>query len=402
MNPISATAIVGNVVELLTQMPMIGKRPISLYVHIPFCSRKCDYCHFYVLPDREPFKIQLLEGLKLEWEHIRPLLIGKKIETLYFGGGTPYLLGPSAIAEMIRWFTSGMTNDELRSLEVTLEANPENIERHSLTEFHAAGINRLSIGLQSLDENQLQMLSRRHSAQKGIEAVELASSVGFSNISVDLMYDLPGQSLESWKQTVERAVRLPITHLSLYNLTIEPHTVFFKYRESLSKQLPDEETSKAMYDLACSTFEGAGLAQYEISAFAKNGLTARHNSGYWTGRPFLGLGPSAFSYWEGSRFRNISNLSKYLETLRSGGSPIDFTEKLALEAHQRELLTIALRLLNGVDLVSFQQQEGLISPECRQTLHELEKDGFLQHNENHWALTRKGVLFYDTVAIELV
>ncbi len=344
-----------------------------------------------------------MEGLRLEWKRLQGLLEGKKIASVYFGGGTPYLLGVTFIAEILSWISSLQTTDEFRSMEITLEANPENIEQNSLREYHSIGINRLSIGIQSLDDRHLLTLSRRHSAQKGIQAVENAFNVGFSNISIDLMYDLPGQNFESWKRTVERATSLPITHLSLYNLTIEPHTVFFKYREALSKQLPDDEISKTMYELACEKFEKVGLKQYEISAFAKDGLIARHNTGYWTGRPFLGLGPSAFSYWEGSRFRNIANLSKYLRQLQEGTSPVDFSEELSQEAGMRELLAINLRLLDGVNISAFEQQNGLLSPESKEVLMQLEKEGYLQNSTNEvWMLSRQGILFYDTVASEIV
>lgn len=378
------------------------KSIISLYVHVPFCTRKCDYCHFYVLPDRQPLKITLMEGLRLEWERFKPLLTDKRIVTLYFGGGTPYLLGAAAMAEIMSWISSFSTAEENFAREVTLEANPENIETTSLRAYRAAGVNRLSIGLQSLDDHQLATLSRRHSAEKGIKAVEMAFEAGFENISVDLMYDLPGQTLTSWQRTVERAASLPISHLSLYNLTIEPHTVFFKYRETLQTQLPDDEVSKAMYETACFHFETAKLHQYEISAFAKNGFISQHNSGYWTGRPFLGFGPSAFSYWEGRRFRNVANLSKYVQSLRSQNSPIDFSEELSPEASQRELLAIALRLLAGVDLEAFERQHGVLSPACRAILVQLESHGYLHSELNRYRLTRNGILFYDTVATELV
>lgn len=340
-----------------------------------------------------------MEGLKLEWNSIKPLLADKTIETLYFGGGTPYLLGAPAISEIIR-FTTSCTGCQPK--EITLEANPENITAESLKAFFDIGINRLSIGLQSLDDHQLVTLSRRHSSEKGIRAVELASNLGYENISIDLMYDLPGQSLESWQRTVTRATNLPITHLSLYNLTIEPHTVFFKYQDSLNKQLPDEDVSKEMYEFACCHFEMAGLSQYEISAFSKFGYISRHNTGYWTGRPFIGLGPSAFSYWEGTRYRNIANLSKYLQALQKGASPIDFSEKLDPEASKRELLAIALRLLAGVHIDSFEAQHGLLSPSCRFSLDSLVKSGYLRARDQHYALTREGILFYDTVASELV
>lgn len=344
-----------------------------------------------------------MQGLKFEWESLQGLLKNKKIISLYFGGGTPYLMGVSCIAEIIDWISILQSPDDFRLMEITLEANPENIDRQSLQDYRSVGINRLSIGLQSLDDQHLLTLSRRHSAEKGIEAVEIAFTAGFSNISVDLMYDLPGQTLKSWQRTVERAVSLPVTHLSLYNLTIEPHTVFFKYRESLSKQIPDDDVSKSMYEMACCAFEMAGLHQYEISAFAKNGLMSLHNSGYWTGRPFLGLGPSAFSYWEGRRFRNIANLSKYVGQLQECKSPIDFSEELSLEAQQRELLAINLRLLEGLRLSQFELRHGKLSDACKKILAELKNEGYLDCSPlDHWRLTRQGILFYDTVAAEIV
>lgn len=378
------------------------KSGVSLYFHIPFCTRKCDYCHFFVLPDKKPLKIALMEALKLEWEYIKHLLIDKRIETIYFGGGTPYLLGAPAIAEIIHWISLISADKDMLSMEITLEANPENVEIKSLQEYRAAGINRLSIGLQSLDDRQLTTLSRRHSATKGIQAVDTAFEVGFSNISIDLMYDLPGQTLASWEHTIKRAASLPITHLSLYNLTIEPHTVFFKYRESLQAQLPDDEVSKRMFEMACSCFETNDLHHYEISAFAKNGFMSRHNSGYWTGRPFLGLGPSAFSYWDNKRFRNVANLSKYVHALQKQTSPIDFSEELPTEARRRELFTIALRLLSGVNLSAFEQANGPLSVACHTVLTKLVDDGFLYFFNNLYQLTKKGILFYDTVATELV
>lgn len=378
------------------------KSDVSLYFHIPFCTRKCDYCHFFVLPDKKPLKTALVEALKLEWDYYKHLLIDKRIETIYFGGGTPYLLGAPAIAEILQWISLISAPDEMRSMEITLEANPENVESKSLQDYRAAGINRLSIGLQSLDDRQLTTLSRRHSAKKGLEAVETAFDVGFSNISIDLMYDLPGQTLASWEHTLERAASLPITHLSLYNLTIEPHTVFFKYREALQAQLPEEEVSKSMFEMACACFEAKDLHQYEISAFAKNGFMSRHNSGYWTGRPFLGFGPSAFSYWDNKRFRNVANLSKYALALQKQEAPIDFSEELPIEGHQRELLAIALRLLAGVELFGFEQAHGRLSADCHATLAELTEEGYLQFANGVYQLTKKGILFYDTVASELV
>lgn len=378
---------------------------VSLYFHIPFCTHKCAYCHFYVIPDKEPFKQQLIKGLSVEWERSLPLLQGKTISTIYFGGGTPALFGAEAIGEILSWIRHSVSMADMSlsaDAEITLEANPENITRDLMEAYRLVGINRISIGIQTLDDELLKVLQRIHGSKKALDAVFLTAEAGISNISVDLMYDLPGQTEKSWKNTLEGIVRLPISHLSLYNLTIEPHTLFFKNKEILAKKIPNEEESLKMYEMAVEELESHGLARYEISAFAKPGYYSRHNVGYWTGRSFLGLGPSAFSYWEGKRFRNVANLSRYTKSLCAGDSPVDFEEELSPFSHVREMLAIQLRLLSGVDLNFFQKIHGTFDDETKQTLVKLETEGLLERINNQIQLTKKGILFYDTVAVELI
>lgn len=371
---------------------------VSLYFHVPFCTHKCAYCHFYVIPDKDPFKAQWLEGVRCEWQRWRHQLADKRVVSVYFGGGTPSLIGPGAISEIMSWIRPILCE----GAEVTLEANPENISQELMSAYAAAGVNRVSIGIQTLDSALLKRLERLHSPHKALEAVHATSLAGIENISVDLMYDLPGQTLKGWEETLEQVRRLPITHLSLYNLTIEPHTVFFKYRKSLYKELPDPETSLAMYLKAIAMLEEVGLMQYEISAFAKGEHASRHNSGYWTGRPFLGIGPSAFSFWEGKRFRNVAHLGRYCKALAAGESPVDFEEELSAEAGRCERLAIHLRLLAGVDLRAFESECEALSKETMEALLRLEEQGMVMRKNKLIALTSKGILFYDTVATELV
>ena len=333
-----------------------------------------------------------MEGFRLEWERQRPLMAGKEVVTVYFGGGTPSLLGPERIAAILDWI--GVTTSEI---EITLEANPEDVTLPLMTAYASAGINRVSIGIQTLDNTLLQVLGRIHTANKGLDAIYTTAEAGIKNISIDLMYDLPEQTLTHWEKTLDTVVKLPITHLSLYNLTIEPHTVFFKHRERLKKVIPDEEISLQMYEMAVDRLNGTGLVQYEISAFAKEGYRSRHNMGYWLARPFLGFGPSAFSDWEGKRFRNVANLSRYLKALRDGASPVDFEEMLPPQARTRELLVIALRLLQGVDLSTIE-----LDKETHDTIDRLVREGLLVRTGSCIALTKRGVLFYDTVASDLV
>jgi oxygen-independent coproporphyrinogen-3 oxidase len=374
---------------------------ISLYFHIPFCTRKCDYCHFYVLPDKEASKEQLLEAFYLDWNRWLPHLKGKRISTIYFGGGTPFLFGPSRLSSILQLIKENVSFASTEP-EITLEANPEHITPVLMQGYAQAGVNRVSIGIQTLDNDLLKLLGRQHNAATAKQAVHWTYEAGIKNISVDLMYDLPKQTLMHWESTLKALCMLPITHLSLYNLTIEPHTIFFKNQAQLRPFIPDEEVSLRMYERAIEALEEIGLHQYEISAFARPDYHSRHNVGYWTGRPFLGFGPSAFSYWEGKRFRCVANLNRYYEALKSNFSPLDFEEELDSEAHIRELFVIQLRLRAGISLSSFQAKNGLLSEETHKILKRLIKEGYLTIQSNHLLLTQKGILFYDMLASELI
>ncbi len=364
----------------------------SLYFHLPFCRRKCPYCHFYVLPDKRELKDTLLEALVLEWQSLSSKRAGKELISIYFGGGTPTLMGPAALEKILKWI------EIPPSCEITLETNPEEASLPLIRAFASLGINRMSIGVQSLDDSSLNTLGRQHNAQKALRAIENASQAGIANISIDLMYDLPGQTFSSWENTLKQIPRLPITHLSLYNLTIEPHTAFFKRKKELTPLLPSPETSLAMLQSATEYLNAANLKRYEISAFAKPGFESRHNTGYWTGRPFLGLGPSAFSYWDRKRFRNSAHLSRYAEALQKGDSPIDFEEELPYPDSFNELLAIRLRLLEGVNLKTLTP----MPLNTQEALLKLEAQGWLSLDNERAKLTEQGLLFYDSVAEALI
>lgn len=382
-------------------MRMIGSLiEISLYFHIPFCKRKCDYCHFFVVPEQEKSKQELLEGFKRELKQLQPLLKNKRVVTLYFGGGTPSLFGPARLASLLEEVRN--TCEISPTAEVTLEANPENVTQDLMHAYAAAGINRVSIGIQTLDAQLLELLGRLHQPETALQAIYMTYAAGIQNISIDLMYDLPKQNLDHWDSTLRQIQTLPLTHLSLYNLTIEPHTLFFKKQAQLRPTLPDEETSLVMYERAIERLETWGLQQYEISAFAKPGYASQHNTGYWTGRPFLGLGPSAFSYWQGKRSRNVTHLGRYCQALKKGLSPIDFEEQLDPDARRRELFVIQLRLRQGILWKAFIQQQGPLDLVTQNTLNQLITKKYLYWHDGHLILTRQGILFYDTVAAELI
>jgi oxygen-independent coproporphyrinogen-3 oxidase len=352
----------------------------SLYFHVPFCSKKCPYCHFYVIPNQLRYHALLKEGLSLEWEQQKGLLAGKELASIYFGGGTPTLFGAENIAEVLSW--TGLAP------EITVEANPEESTPELFAALKSVGVNRISLGVQSLDDRSLSALERTHSASKARAAIFAAAEAGIENISIDLMYDLPDQTEASWLYTLDQLKDLPIQHLSLYNLTIEPHTSFHKRKVT---QPPPDQSLRFLHQ-AVETLQSLGFDRYEISAFAKPGRESRHNLGYWTYRPFLGFGPSAFSYWNGERFRNVANLNRYTRMLKEGTSPIDFRETLPYPRNLQEQLAIGLRLKEGVEYPDI----------LRTPLQKLQEQGLVLLSGNRAQLTERGKLFYDTVASELV
>jgi oxygen-independent coproporphyrinogen-3 oxidase len=375
-------------------MPTVGDDGISLYFHIPFCTSKCPYCHFYVIPNKLAFHQVLLEGLKIEWASKLPLILRKRVVSIYFGGGTPTLFAPDGISAILNLIKESGVHLAVHC-EITIEANPEDGNLKLFEELRQAGVNRLSFGIQSLDDRSLQVLERIHSAKKGKEAIFQAAQSGFQNISIDLMYDLPDQTEASFSYTLDQLKQLPIQHLSLYNLTIEPHTSFYKRRKEL--KLPSSETSLRFLQRAVEAIEQQGLRRYEISAFAKLGYESRHNTGYWTARPFLGLGPSAFSYWDGARFSNLSNLQRYTRNLKEGLSPVAFSETLDPTSQIKEKIAVELRLIKGIDLKRFTLPE-----ETKSALEKLRSQGLLKIEGLSAFLTEKGRLFYDTVASEII
>lgn len=337
-----------------------------------------------------------MKALALEWQMLLPKLQHNKIESIYFGGGTPTLLGADHIRTILSWI------DYPPTCEITIEANPEEATLSLMQELMHAGINRVSIGVQSFDDSSLTVLGRTHNSQKAVQAVEATHKAGISNISIDLMYDLPQQTLESWTSTLAQVKELPISHLSLYNLTIEPNTSFFKRRERLSPLLPTQETSLQMLDAAVSSLESFGLCRYEISAFAKEGKESHHNVGYWTARPFLGFGPSAFSYEEKKRYRNCASLHQYSTLVHAGQSPVDFSEQLSYPDDLHELLAIELRLIKGVNLDNFEKRHGKLPKITYEKLEILQQKGWVEKDQKIVKLTKEGLLFYDSVAVELI
>jgi len=382
------------------KIPTATTGEISLYFHIPFCSQKCPYCHFYSITYHEKYLEKFFQALELEWQQKKKFLNPKdKLISIYFGGGSPSLLKPLEIQRILSWVQEIYPITE--NIEITIEANPKDILKPSFKEFQNTQVNRISIGIQSFDDNLLKALNRNHLADEAVLSIQTAAKY-FKNISIDLLYDLPGQTITTFRNSLAKATTLPITHLSLYNLVIEENTPFYKRKKEIEKKMPDEKESLAMTNLACDFLETHQFKRYEISAFAKENYYSRHNTGYWTGRNFLGLGPSAFSYFNYARFQNYPNLFTYEKSLKNHQSPISFQETLSPTNHQKEQLAIALRLTEGIDITLFEKSHGKFSKEIQTSIKKLIDQNLLEINKGFLRLTEKGLLFYDFVAETII
>ncbi len=332
----------------------------GLYIHIPFCPQICGYCDFYKVAHRGEAQVQsYLNSLKKEilLYSREPRIQNLTFETLYFGGGTPSLLSASEIHKLIelvfcRFQFAG-------NLEVTVETDPGTVDLPKLQAFRAAGVNRLSLGIQSFQDDELKFLDRTHHSDEAIATFEMARRAGFENISIDLMFGLPGQSLSDWEKNLQTAVKLAPEHISPYCLTFELGTPLMnKLRKGLV-QKPLDARPRAMYLRAIDFLGGCGFEHYEVSNFAKAGFRSRHNLKYWDGSPYLGLGASAHSFWEKRRFWNVRHLKKYHGALASGCLPIEGEEFLTLEKERLERIFLALRQRGGLHVKTFEEEQRL-------------------------------------------
>lgn len=315
----------------------------GIYIHIPFCKQFCSYCDFHSSRSLSPKK-ELLEALAEEIKLRQPFLGDQPIHTLYIGGGTPSLCTPRELGTLIEQVASLWSDTPLE--EVTVEANPDDLSPAYLRALRAEGVNRLSIGIQSLCDEDLRRMNRRHDAATARRAVQDAQDAGFENISIDLIYGLPWSSTNAWQQTVEEALTLNAPHISAYHLTIEEGTLFGRHqREGKLVPVPDEE-SERQFALLHDRLTAAGYDHYEVSNFARPGFHSQHNSSYWNGAHYLGIGPAAHSYNGDRREWNISNNAQYLKKMAHSGQVQG--EQLSDTTRYNEYLMTGLRCSRGI------------------------------------------------------
>lgn len=372
---------------------------ISLYVHVPFCMQKCLYCDFCSFAGQQKQYAAYTNALCAEIKRRSAEAAGKELCTLFIGGGTPTLLPVECLQQIMD--TVFQNYRVMENAEITIEANPGTLHKNLLTALRQMGINRLSIGLQAWQDRLLWALGRIHRLEEFLENFHAAKEAGFENISVDLMFALPGQSIADWQETLQKVVNLKPSHISAYSLIVEEGTPFYEAYEKGKLLVADEETDRQMYDMAKAMFEAAGYQQYEISNFARPGFESRHNMAYWQTLPYIGCGLAAHSYIEGVRFHNTYDLEKYIS--ENGNCQPEDSETLTVREQEAEFLFCGLRMIEGVSVEEFYKRFG-------RPLHQVYGDvikkyisqGLMAEGNNRLFLTSRGLDVSNQIFVEFL
>ncbi len=363
---------------------------VSVYVHVPFCRSKCRYCGFFSEPVAGHNVDSLIDALISEMDRYE---LGGRAKTAYIGGGSPSCLGDETLLRLV-----GTVVDRCDADEFTVEVNPGQVDERILHQLRKSGVNRLSIGAQSFNRDQLDFLGRTHSVADIGAAVKRAGAAGFENISIDLIFAIGGATIESWKYSLQSAIDLGVQHISAYSLTFEKQTPLYAARQAGEIAIVDEETDRAMYEMAIDELEGAGFEQYEISNFARAGFECIHNLRYWANDAFVGIGPGAASYYAGRRTMNIAHIERYVEGIRRGDCVYAEVETpTAIEA-ACETAVLNLRRIRGIDIEEFRIRTG--HDAMKLFGEEIERNkrlGLLETDGQHLFLTRKALPIADSV-----
>ena len=392
---------------------------ISLYIHIPFCQTKCPYCDFNTYQGIEPLIEPYLEALALEIKLWGRTLERPVVNTIFFGGGTPSYIPTRQVRRVLE-----AVGDAFRiaaDVETTVEANPGDLNSPALAEFLEMGVNRLSIGVQSLDDDLLSLLGRRHSAIEAEKAYQLAKSAGFQKVNLDLMYGLPYQTMDQWQSTLDRVLDLAPPHLSIYCLTLEKGTPLARRVWEGELPEPDPDLAADMFDLARERLRKAGYHHYEISNWSSPGQQCLHNMAYWLNQPYLGVGAGAHSHLSGRRFWTLKSPGQYVRSVHSWASEYSAPDQMLDEQYlsgtgvvggvetiepsleMAETMFLGLRLLDGISMERFKGRFGsdpdeVYGPQIR----ELEEDGLLEHSDGVLRLTKRGCLLSNQVFIQFL
>jgi len=369
----------------------------GIYVHIPFCKQKCSYCDFHFSTTFHKYRTEMIESICKEIIYRKDYLAHQTIETVYFGGGTPSLLTKNEFEKILN--TIQNTFNISVDLEFTVEANPDDINEHNLKDWKDIGVNRLSIGLQSFREEDLRWMNRAHNSTEALNCVSMAQKAGFDNLSVDLIYGLPNLSTEDWKKNIQHVIDMKVPHVSAYCLTVEEKTSLHQMVKNNKIKPATEDEQSDQFNLLIETLAENGLEQYEISNFSKPGKHSVHNSNYWSGKHYLGIGPSAHSFNGASRSWNISNNQQYIKKI-TNNEKWDEIEVLSKANQFNELLMVGLRTKFGVNIKKLKEILPF-SIAFQNTLNTFIANEWVVEEEENLRLTKEGRLKADYIASEL-
>ena len=392
---------------------MMNKKKLEIYVHIPFCAKKCAYCDFLSFPGnmrmRREYTDKLLEEIRIQSSFVREY----QVDTIFLGGGTPSVLDVTDITAIMGALKEHY--DIAPDAEITIEVNPGTVKMEGLVAYREAGINRVSMGLQSADDTELRYLGRIHTYDEFLKSFQRVRMAGFTNVNVDLISAIPGQTPESWRNTLKKTAMLKPEHISAYSLIVEEGTPFYdrygghvemeSYEMSPEERrrlmalpdLPDEDTEREMYYMTRNCLAEQGYERYEISNYARPGFECRHNVGYWTGTGYLGLGLGASSYLEGCRFHNTSDFQSYVSAHFDDEAEFcqalrQDMEQLSVKSKMEEFMFLGLRLTRGVSVEGFITRFGQsIRNVYGGVIDKLEREGLLEHKNGYYHLTERGL-----------
>ena len=369
----------------------------GIYLHIPFCKKACHYCDFHFSTSLQQ-ELPVIHAMERELS-LRKSFLNETVDTIYFGGGTPSLLLPERISFLLDAIYSRFPISE--QPEITLEANPDDVSPARASAWKKAGINRISLGIQSFQSHWLEWMNRAHNAEQSLQAITELQAAGFENISIDLIYGMPEQADVAWLEEIQMAIDLQVTHLSCYALTVEPRTALWHMIETGKAVTVDPDQQARMFLLLMDSMERAGYEHYEISNFAKPGKRSRHNSAYWKGKTYLGIGPAAHSFNGSRRMWNIQNNTSYTSKIEAGVLPLTEETLTAIEQWNEYIMT-SIRTMEGISLKRIAEQFGVEQSE-QLLLHAATwlKRNLLQQTDEHLCLTREGKLLADQIASDL-
>ena len=374
--------------------------PVALYVHWPFCVTKCPYCDFNSHVRAQVDDAAWCAGLLADLAHEAKLLPGRRLASIFFGGGTPSLMPPTTVAAIIDAATTNWP--ALPDIEITLEANPSSVEAARFAGFAAAGVNRLSLGLQALDDADLKLLGRPHDLAQGLAALAVAQK-HFARVSFDLIYDRPGMTLDSWTAELGRALGFGTDHLSLYQLTLEPGTRFTALHAKGQLTMPDADTSADLFELTRAMTATAGIPAYEVSNHARPGSESRHNITYWTYGDYAGIGPGAHGRRQGVATERLKKPETWLASVQAQGHGMASEVALTADERATEALVMGLRLGDGIDAALFHARTGRALPDVLRAdrVARIVAQGLLEHDSQGLRLTLAGQPFVDAVLKEI-